>query len=86
MQTCKAGHSNDNWIFDDQNKRTGLRWLKKIFILIIYLNGTKYLVLKLSADGMDIFKWFVDASYANHSYMKSHTAGVMKMGKVSIIW
>ena len=36
-----------------------------------YLNGTKEFVLTLGADGMNILKWFVDASYATHIISKS---------------
>ena len=50
-----------------------------------YLNGTKYTVLTLSANGMNILKWFEYASYATHAYMMSHTGSVMTMGKESII-
>ena len=50
-----------------------------------YLNGTKEFVLTLGADGMNILKWFVDASYATHADMKSHTGSVITMVKRSII-
>ena len=50
-----------------------------------YLKGTKELALKLSADGMNILKWFVDISYTTNADMKSHTESVTTMRKGSII-
>ena len=45
-----------------------------------YLRNTTALVLWLSADNLNIIKWWVDASYGVHHDMKSHTGGVMSMG------
>jgi hypothetical protein len=52
----------------------------KLSRVIKYLRNTKELVLTLSADNLNIIKWWVDASYAVHHDMKSHTGGVMSMG------
>ena len=49
-----------------------------------YLRATIDLVLTLEADDLHILKWWVDASYAVHPDMKSHTGGTMSMGKGSI--
>ena len=46
-----------------------------------YLNDIKELVLKLSADGINILKWFVDAIYVNHTDMKSHIVSAMQICK-----
>jgi hypothetical protein len=40
--------------------------------------------LTLEADSMHIVKWWVDASFAVHPDMKSHTGGVMSLGKGAI--
>jgi hypothetical protein len=45
-----------------------------------YLQKTKDLVLRLSADNLNVVKWWVDASYAGHKDMRSHTGGTMSMG------
>ena len=46
-----------------------------------YLKQTKDLVLTLEIDGLNIFKWFIDASHAVHNDMKSHTGGTLMLGK-----
>jgi len=38
----------------------------------------------LSADALNILKWYVDASFAVHADFKSHTGSVMSMGKGAI--
>jgi hypothetical protein len=46
-----------------------------------YLNGTKEENLTLSADGLRVVKWYVDASFAVHPDFKSHTSATMTLGK-----
>jgi len=41
-----------------------------------YLNGTRELVLTLSAYALNILKWNIDASFAVHADFKSHTGNV----------
>ena len=53
---------------------------KKLKRLISYLNGTKNMVLKLSADNTGILKWYVDAAYAIHDNKRSHSGGALVMG------
>ena len=50
-----------------------------------YGNGTKELVLTLSAEQLNIMKWFVDATYAVHDDFKSHTGMTMTMGQGAIM-
>ena len=50
-----------------------------------YLNGTKEMVLTLSADDTNILKWYIDASYAIHPDMRGHTGGYLTMGEGGII-
>jgi hypothetical protein len=52
----------------------------KLSRAIKYLRKTKDLVLRLSADNLNIIKWWIDASYGVHHYMRSHTGGVMSTG------
>jgi hypothetical protein len=52
----------------------------KLSRVIKYLRGTEQLILLLSADNLNIIKWWVDASYGVHYDMKSHTGGVMSLG------
>ena len=46
-----------------------------------YLRGTRRMPLTLEADNMHVIKWWVDASFAVHNDMKSHTGTVMSLGK-----
>ena len=53
---------------------------KKLRRLMRYLNDTSELVLTLKADDMTVIKWWVDASYAVHENMRSHTGATMSLG------
>ena len=56
---------------------------RKLIKLLRYINGTRKDKLILSADNLNIIKWYVDASFAVHPDFKSHTGGCMTMGKGS---
>ena len=49
--------------------------------MLKYLNGTKYLQLKLSVDNLGMLKWYVDGSHNIHWDCKGHGGAVFKMGK-----
>jgi hypothetical protein len=53
---------------------------RKLKRLLQYLHGTKDLTLTLSAEHLNVIKWWVDASYAVHDNMRSHTGAVMSLG------
>ena len=53
--------------------------------MICYLNGSPDLPLTLKADATNIFKWWVDGSYAVHPNFRSQTGGTGYLGKGSII-
>ena len=57
---------------------------KKLIRLLKYLNGTRKKGLTLKIDDMRVVKWYVDASFAVHPDFRSHTGGVMTMGKGAI--
>ena len=54
---------------------------KKLKRLLQYLLGTVDLTLTLSAKKLHIIKWWVDASYAVHANMRSHTGAAMSLGR-----
>jgi hypothetical protein len=57
---------------------------QKLVRVIKYLRGTVNLPLRLEADCLIIAKWWVDASFAVHPDMKSHTGGILSFGKGGI--
>ena len=56
----------------------------KLVRLLKYCNGTRKDILILSADDLHVIKWWVDASFAVHPDFKSHTGGVMTLGRGAI--
>jgi hypothetical protein len=57
---------------------------KKLTRGIQYLRGSKELYLTLEADDGINIKWWVDASFAVHPDMRSHTGGTVSLGKGSV--
>jgi hypothetical protein len=56
---------------------------KKLGRCLRYLRGTKELILTLESDGSGAIQWWIDASFAVHPDMKSHTGITMSLGKGS---
>ena len=54
---------------------------KKLGRCLRYLEETKKLYLTLEADSLLNIKWWIDASFAVHNDMKSHTGAAVSMGK-----
>jgi hypothetical protein len=50
-----------------------------------FLKGTVNDVLQLEADDKQTLSWYVDAAFAVHADMKSHTGAVFTMGKGAIV-
>ena len=46
-----------------------------------YLNGTKFLKLKISVEDLGILKWYVDGSHNTHWDCKGHGGAMFTMGK-----
>jgi hypothetical protein len=57
---------------------------KKLRRVICYLHSTRGMHLTLEADDLQVIKWWVDASFAVHRDMRSHTGGTMSMGKGAV--
>ncbi len=54
---------------------------KKLGRCLRFLRETKDDHLTLEADGNNVIIWWIDASYAVHPNMRSHTGATMSMGK-----
>ena len=52
---------------------------KKILRILKYISGTRDLVLTLESGGDGKVKWWVDAAFAVHHNMKSHTCRMMSI-------
>jgi hypothetical protein len=57
---------------------------KKLTRVMRYLRGTLNMNLTLEGNDARIMKWWVDASYAVHHDLKSHTGGILTLGKGAI--
>jgi hypothetical protein len=53
---------------------------KKLLRLMNFLKATKDEVARLTADDTQTIKWYVDAAFAVHKDMKSHTGATMTLG------
>ena len=49
--------------------------------MLKYLNGTKYLKLKISVEDLEILKWYVDGSHNIHWDCKGHEGAMFTMDK-----
>ena len=58
---------------------------RKLRRLLEYINGTIERTYTLGADDMGKLRAWVDASYAVHPDFKSHTGGVMSLGRGGIV-
>jgi hypothetical protein len=57
----------------------------KLLKVLGFLNGTIDDVLTLEADNTQTMSWYIDAAFAVHTNMKSHTGAILTMGKGAII-
>jgi hypothetical protein len=57
----------------------------KLLKVLGFLKGTINDVLTLEADDTQTMSWYIDAAFAVHIDMKSHTGAIMTMGKGAII-
>mmetsp|Transcript_43635 Transcript_43635/g.63996 ORF Transcript_43635/g.63996 Transcript_43635/m.63996 type:complete len:193 (+) Transcript_43635:143-721(+) len=58
--------------------------LKKLQQCINYLRDTAKLVLILESDNLNAIYWWVDAAFAVHHDARSHSGGIMSLGKGAI--
>jgi hypothetical protein len=57
----------------------------KLRRVVQYLRGTRELYLTLEPDDLHVYKWWIDASFAVHPNMRSHTGATMSNGKGCIV-
>ena len=57
---------------------------KKLKQSIKYLQATEDLVLTLEANNSGEIMWWVDSSFAVHNNMRSHTGGLLSLGKGAV--
>eukprot|EP00957_Ditylum_brightwellii_P144575 11012607-Ditylum_brightwellii.AAC.1 len=57
---------------------------KNLKCLLRYIKGTMDLTLILTADNLNILKWWVDGAYIVYKDMESHTGATMTLGKGSV--
>jgi hypothetical protein len=57
----------------------------KLARTIKYLRSTNFMPLVLGWDGSGVLTWSVDASFAIHNDMRSHTGAVLSMGQGAIM-
>lgn len=57
---------------------------KKLARVMKYLRGTANMPLTLEANNMNVMKWWVDASFAVHQDMRSHTGGALSFGRGAV--
>ena len=63
---------------------TNADW-SKLHRMMLFLKNTKDECLKLTIDNTGIARWYVDAAYAVHPDMKSHTGAFLTLGQGAFI-
>ena len=58
---------------------------KKLLRVLLFLKTTKDDLLSLEADDTQTLKWYVDAAFAVHGDMRSHTGSTFSLGKGMIV-
>jgi hypothetical protein len=58
--------------------------LGKLKSVMRYLRDTKDLALTLEASGDGVVRWWIDASFAVHPNMRSHSGAVVSLGKGAV--
>ncbi|GAX11354.1 hypothetical protein FisN_22Lu047 [Fistulifera solaris] len=57
---------------------------KKLTRVLKYLQSTSELSLTLEADNLEELQWWVDASFAVHLDKRSHTGGILTLGRGAV--
>ena len=84
MQMRSTRYTNRNCFLTTRVTTADTDDWKKLLRLMSYLKETKNLVLTLETEKYNLLTWYIDASYAVHNNMKSHTGAVLTMGKGAV--
>ena len=57
---------------------------KKLTWVMHYLRSTARLPLTLEADNLQVIKWWIDGAFTMHPNMRSHTSGMLSLGKGAV--
>ena len=87
MFLCKRGRPDVNpgigFLSSRVKKPLEQDW-NKLLKVLGFLKGTREDVLTLEADDTQKLTWYIDAAFAVHNDMRSHTGAVFTMGKGAI--
>ena len=88
MFLCKRGRSDVQpgitFLSSRVQEPNECDWTKLVRVLV-FLKTTKDDVLTLEADDTQTLTWYVDAAFAVHADMRSHTGSTFSLGKGMII-
>ena len=57
----------------------------KLKRVILYLNGTRRMKLRLTIEDLAIIKWWINGSHNVHPDMRGHTGGMMRLVEGAIV-
>jgi hypothetical protein len=88
MFLCKRGRSDIqpaiSFLSSRVTEPTESDW-KKLIRVLTFLKTTRDDLLTLEADDTQTLKWYVDAAFAVHADMRSHTGSTFSLGKGMIV-
>ena len=82
---CKKDIQTVVALLTTQVKAPGEYYWKKLWRLLQYVKYTIRLTLILSADNLNVIKWWLDASYTAHDDMRGRIGANMYLGRRSLL-
>jgi hypothetical protein len=88
MFLCKHGQSDIqpaiSFLASRVTEPNECDWKKRLRVMV-FLKTTREDLLVLKADDTQTLKWYIDAAFAVHGDMKSHTGSILSLGKGMIV-
>ena len=81
MQAGATVHPDQSSYLTTRVRQPDEDYDKKVSRILKYLSGTRDLIFTLKSNGTGKVKWWVDAAFAVHKNIKSHTGRIMSMGR-----